>query len=96
MAGLERFLRHALGHEDVWFCRRIEIARHWRARTPMKPSALTRDDFVDRFGPVYEASPWVAEAVWPAVARGALDEPEALAQAMRAAVDDADQQRSSP
>jgi peptidoglycan/xylan/chitin deacetylase (PgdA/CDA1 family) len=34
LAGLERFLRHALGHQDVWFCRRIEIARHWRAAHP--------------------------------------------------------------
>ena len=55
----------------------------------MRPSALTRDDFVARFGPVYEASLWVAEAVWPAVARGELDDREALAGAMREAVDDA-------
>jgi allantoinase len=34
LAGLERFLRHALAHKDVWFCRRIEIARHWRAEHP--------------------------------------------------------------
>jgi putative urate catabolism protein len=34
LAGLERFLRHALGHQDVWFCRRIEIARHWRETYP--------------------------------------------------------------
>jgi allantoinase len=34
LAGLERFLKHAQGHKDVWFCRRIEIARHWRARHP--------------------------------------------------------------
>ncbi|HEY3695784.1 allantoinase PuuE [Phenylobacterium sp.] len=34
MAGLERFIRYALGHDDVWFCRRIDIARHWRARHP--------------------------------------------------------------
>jgi len=34
MAGLERFIRHALGHQDVWFCRRIDIARHWRERHP--------------------------------------------------------------
>jgi putative urate catabolism protein len=32
MAGLERFIHYALGHKDVWFCRRIEIARHWRER----------------------------------------------------------------
>jgi allantoinase len=34
MAGLERFLKYALGHQDVWFCRRVEIARHWRERHP--------------------------------------------------------------
>jgi putative urate catabolism protein len=34
LAGLERFLRHALRHKDVWFCRRIEIARHWRLEHP--------------------------------------------------------------
>lgn len=34
IAGLERFLRYALDHQDVWFCRRIEIARHWRKRHP--------------------------------------------------------------
>ena len=34
LAGLERFLKHALGHRDVWFCRRIDIARHWRQRHP--------------------------------------------------------------
>ena len=59
----------------------------------MKPSALTRDAFVARFGPVYEASLWVAEAVWPAVARGELDDPQALAQAMREAVDGAARER---
>lgn len=39
MAGLERFLRHAAGHADVWFCRRIDIARHWRATHPASPAA---------------------------------------------------------
>lgn len=53
----------------------------------MSPSALTHDDFIAGFGPVYEASPWVAEGVWPAAARGDLDDPLALAEAMRAVVD---------
>src|SRR4051794_9706538 len=61
--------------------------------TLMRPSTLTRDAFIARFGPVYEASPWVAEAVWPAAARGELDEVEALAGAMRAAVDEAPRER---
>jgi putative urate catabolism protein len=34
MAGLERFLTYAQGHKDVWFCRRVDIARHWRERHP--------------------------------------------------------------
>jgi OHCU decarboxylase len=53
----------------------------------MRPSTLSRAAFVDRFGPVYEASPWVAGGVWPAVARGELDDREALADAMRGVVD---------
>jgi OHCU decarboxylase len=53
----------------------------------MKPSALTHAEFIGRFGPVYEASPWVAEGVWPAAEAGRLDDPAALAQALRAGVD---------
>jgi 2-oxo-4-hydroxy-4-carboxy-5-ureidoimidazoline decarboxylase len=53
----------------------------------MWPSTLGREAFVARYGPVYEASPWVAEAVWPVAAVGALDDPYALAEAMREAVD---------
>ena len=34
MAGVERFIRYAQGHADVWFARRIEIARHWRETHP--------------------------------------------------------------
>lgn len=34
MAALERFIDYAQGHEAVWFCRRIDIARHWRERHP--------------------------------------------------------------
>ena len=41
LAGLERFLRHALGHEHVWFCRRIEIAQHWRATHPPGSGAVS-------------------------------------------------------
>jgi OHCU decarboxylase len=59
----------------------------------MTPSKLSRGAFIARFGPVYEASPWVAEAVWPAATSGALDELPALAQAMRAAVEDTPRER---
>jgi putative urate catabolism protein len=29
---LERFIDYAKSHEAVWFCRRVEIARHWHER----------------------------------------------------------------
>ncbi|MCG8504298.1 MAG: 2-oxo-4-hydroxy-4-carboxy-5-ureidoimidazoline decarboxylase [Sphingomonadales bacterium] len=44
---------------------------------------MTRDEFIARYGAIYEDSPWVAEAVWEA---GDLD---GVAGAMRAAVDTA-------
>ncbi|MFO1014958.1 MAG: allantoinase PuuE [Caulobacteraceae bacterium] len=34
MGGLTRFLEYARQHDKVWFCRRIEIARHWREHFP--------------------------------------------------------------
>jgi putative urate catabolism protein len=33
-AALERFLDHVLAHDDVWICRRVDIARHWIANHP--------------------------------------------------------------
>lgn len=46
---------------------------------------MTRDEFLARYGGVYEHSPWVAEACWPP--------PEDLAGAMRAVVDAAPRER---
>lgn len=33
-AALERFLDHVQQHDDVWICRRVDIARHWIATQP--------------------------------------------------------------
>lgn len=33
-AALMRFLEYALGHDDVWIARRIDIAGHWREHFP--------------------------------------------------------------
>lgn len=33
-AALERFLDHVAEHDDVWVCRRVDIARHWIAEHP--------------------------------------------------------------
>ena len=52
-----------------------------------RPSQMTHGEFLARFGPVYEDSPWVAEGVWPGVEGGGLDDRAALATAMRKEVD---------
>ncbi len=68
IAGLMRFLDYAKSHNSVWFARRIDIAEHWRKTHPHKrferPSQMTRDRFVERFGGIFEHSPWIAERAW--------------------------------
>lgn len=38
-AALKRFVEYAMGHQDVWFARRIDIARHWREHHPYNGAA---------------------------------------------------------
>ncbi len=33
-AGLKRFVEYAQTHKDVWFARRVDIARHWTREHP--------------------------------------------------------------
>ena len=35
IAALERFLEYVQSHEQVWICRRVDIARHWMATHPL-------------------------------------------------------------
>ena len=51
----------------------------------IRPS--THDQFIARYGGVYEASPWVAEAVFPAWQAREVDTADTMAAAMRAVVD---------
>ena len=39
LAALAHFLDHVQGHEKVWVCRRVEIARHWIERHPYREPA---------------------------------------------------------
>ncbi len=50
---------------------------------------MTREQFVARFGGVYEHSPQLAEAVWNAVGPRALDDAQKLKERFRSAVDSA-------
>lgn len=50
---------------------------------------MTRDEFLRRFGHIYEASPWVAEGVWP----NPPTDLDGLATVMAAVVDGAPRER---
>lgn len=41
IAALERFLDYVLDHEQVWACRRIDIANHWIATHPFSDSEVS-------------------------------------------------------
>ena len=62
---LRRFMDYAKSHADVWFARRVDIARHWSKAHPPKhferPSQMSKNRFVELYGSVFEHSPWVAE-----------------------------------
>ncbi len=64
-AAVQRFIDYALGHADVWFPTRLEVADHWRATHPYQPqsspSQMDKDAFVAAYGGIFEHSPWVAE-----------------------------------
>ncbi len=65
IAGLIRFLDYAEAKGGVWFATRGQIAAHWKAHHPHRrierPSQMTKDRFVERFGGIFEHSPWIAE-----------------------------------
>ena len=62
---LRRFLDHVAAHDGVWIATRAEIAAHWaRTHPPVRrerPSEMAREAFVERYGSVFEHSPWIAE-----------------------------------
>ncbi len=64
-AALARFIDYVKSHDKVWLTRRIEIAEHWAKEHPFQPneshpSRLSEDEFVARFGGVFEHSDWIA------------------------------------
>ena len=86
IAGLMRFLDHAMAHDGVWFATRGQIADHWAAHHPHKrvarPHQMDRATFVAKFGGIYEHSPWVAEAAHALELGPAHDSAAGLAHAM--------------
>jgi OHCU decarboxylase len=62
---LQRFIEHIKRHDRVWIPMRAEIAAHWRSVHPyaprVRPSRMGREEFVARYGGIFEHSPFIAE-----------------------------------
>ncbi|MQY42226.1 allantoinase PuuE [Epibacterium sp. SM1969] len=67
-AAIKRFIDYIQGFDGVWCPRRIDIADHWKQNHPhqryQRPSAMTRDAFIQSYGSIFEHSPWVAETAF--------------------------------
>ena len=89
-ASLARFLDYVASHHKAWVATRLDIARRWIRQHPpsggWKPTRMSRTLFVERFGEVYEHSPWVAEAAFDAGFGPDADGATGLASAMAAAM----------
>lgn len=93
---LKRFIEYTQSHEGVWCARRADIAAHWRKHHPAKvqslPHRMDNATFMERFGPLFENSPWVAEAAFELELGPAHDTASglhnALCRAFRTASDD--------
>ncbi len=59
----------------------------------INPSQMTEAEFVETFGGVFEHSPWIATVAWRSGLEARHDDPDALAEAMRAIVDIAGPER---
>ncbi len=86
-AALKRFIDYVQGHDRVWLPRRADIAAHWRRTHPydatrLRPSRMSRDVFVQRFGGVFESSPWIAERAFDLELGPAHDSAGGLANAL--------------
>ena len=88
-ASLARFLDYVLEHENVWVATRLDVAKHWIANHAPAggyvPSLMSKALFVERFGGVYEHSPWIAQEAHERGLSGA-DGAVALARRMAAVV----------
>src|SRR5690606_18228429 len=66
---LKRFVDYIKGFDKVWVPTRLAIAEHWAREHPyvaagVVPSRLGKDEFVSRYGSIFEHSAWIAERAW--------------------------------
>ena len=87
IAALARFLEYMQKWNDIWFARRIDIARHWSTLHPPVelrdlPSQMDRKKFIKTFGGVFENSPWIAERAFKSELGHANNTPSGLHAAL--------------
>lgn len=65
---LRRFIEYAKSHSNIWFARRIDIARHWQTHHPAenfeRPSEMVSARFVELYGSIFEHSHWIAQSAF--------------------------------
>ena len=67
--GLKKFVDYIMGFDKVWIPTRLAIAEHWAQEHPyvapeVMPHTLGKEEFVHRYGSIFEHSPWIAERAW--------------------------------
>ncbi|SEQ06935.1 OHCU decarboxylase [Devosia sp. YR412] len=67
--GLKKFVDYIQSFDKVWIPTRLAIAEHWAAEHPyvapeVIPSQIGRDEFITRYGSIFEHSPWIAARAW--------------------------------
>ncbi|MBD8063894.1 allantoinase PuuE [Devosia sp. PTR5] len=67
--GLKKFIDYIKRFEQVWVPTRLDIARHWAEHHPyvapeVVPSQLEKAAFIERYGSIFEHSPWIAGRAW--------------------------------
>lgn len=86
--GLKKFVDYIKGFDKVWIPTRLAIAEHWAREHPfvapeVVPSQLDKAEFVDRYGSIFEHSPWIAERAWDGELAPANDSAVGLQFALR-------------
>ncbi len=64
MAGLKRFIDHICSKDGVWIPTRLALAEHWHAHfgpaKSLQPSTMTKSEFMEHFGGIFEDAPRIA------------------------------------
>src|SRR5690606_765051 len=86
--GLKKFVDYIMSFDKVWVPTRLAMALHWAEHHPFSapevlPSQLAKEEFVTRYGSIFEHSHWIAERAWASELAPANDTAVGLHFALR-------------